>query len=78
MKDTLSKKRAMSLELAVFVCFTMLGHAVKLMIRSDVQDLLEPMLATALNTALTTALKELVLSVPQLKEEISEGNKMCT
>jgi hypothetical protein len=68
----------MSLEPAVFVCITLLGHAVKLMIRSDVRDLLEPMLATGLSPALTTALRELAFSVPQLKKEISEGNKMCT
>jgi hypothetical protein len=48
------------------------------MIRSDVRDLLEPMLATGLSPALTTALRELAFSVPQLKKEISEGNKMCT
>ncbi|PNF25178.1 Serine/threonine-protein kinase mTOR, partial [Cryptotermes secundus] len=72
-KDTPSKKRGMSLEPAVFVCITLLGHAVKLMIRSDVRDLLEPMLATGLSPALTTALRELAFSVPQLKKEISEG-----
>jgi FKBP12-rapamycin complex-associated protein len=68
----------MSLEPAVFVCITLLGHAVKLMIRSDVRDLLEPMLATGLSPALTTALRELAFSVPQLKKEISEGKKRHT
>jgi len=62
----------------VFVCITLLGHAVKLMIRSDVRDLLEPMLATGLSPALTTALRELAFSVPQLKKEISEGKKRHT
>lgn len=66
----------MPLEPAVFVCITLLGHAVKLMIRSDVRDLLEPMLATGLSPALTTALRELAFSVPQLKKEISEGRKI--
>ena len=55
------------------MCITLLGHAVKHMIRADVRDLLEPMLATGLSPALTTALRELACSVPQLKKEISEG-----
>ncbi|KAJ9575042.1 hypothetical protein L9F63_007777, partial [Diploptera punctata] len=72
-KEMPSKKRGMSLEPAVFVCITLLGHAVKHMIRSEVRDLLEPMLATGLSPALTTSLRELAYSVPQLKKEISEG-----
>nr|CAD7429912.1 unnamed protein product [Timema monikensis] len=71
-KETPSKKRGTSLEPAVFVCITLLGHAVKLMIRSEVKDLLEPMLATGLSPALTTALRELAASIPQLKKEISD------
>ncbi|PSN34470.1 Serine/threonine-protein kinase mTOR [Blattella germanica] len=71
--DTPSKKRGVALEPAVLVCVTLLGHAVKHVIRADVRDLLEPMLATGLSPALTTALRELASSVPQLKKEISEG-----
>ncbi|XP_046989267.1 serine/threonine-protein kinase mTOR isoform X1 [Schistocerca americana] len=72
-KDTPSKKRAATLEPAVFVCITLLGHAVGLMIRQDVKDLLEPMLATGLSPALTMALRELAANIPQLKRDISEG-----
>ncbi|XP_066992513.2 serine/threonine-protein kinase mTOR isoform X2 [Anabrus simplex] len=72
-RDTLSKKRGATLEPAVFVCITLLGHAVKQIIQSDVKELLEPMLATGLSPALTTSLRELATSIPQLKKEISEG-----
>ncbi|XP_075220340.1 serine/threonine-protein kinase Tor [Lycorma delicatula] len=72
-KETPSKKRVAGLEPSVFTCITLLGHAVKLTIKSDVKDLLEPMLATGLSPALTTALRELATSIPQLKRDISEG-----
>ncbi|XP_054269929.1 serine/threonine-protein kinase mTOR-like [Macrosteles quadrilineatus] len=72
-KDTPSKKRMSGLEPSVFVCITLLGHAVKTLIKSDVRDLLEPMLATGLSPALTTSLRELATSIPQLKPDISEG-----
>ncbi|KAG8279049.1 hypothetical protein J6590_008067 [Homalodisca vitripennis] len=72
-KDTPSKKRTSGIEPTVFVCITLLGHAVKTLIKSDVKDLLEPMLATGLSPALTTSLRELATSIPQLKPDISEG-----
>lgn len=73
-QETPSKKRVSGLEPPVFTCITLLGHAVKFTITSDVKDLLEPMLATGLSPALTTALRELATSIPHLKRDISEGN----
>jgi FKBP12-rapamycin complex-associated protein len=72
-KETPNKKRGSPLEPAVFVCITLLGHAVKQTITSDVKDLLEPMLATGLSPILTTSLRELAHSVPSLKMDISQG-----
>ncbi|RZF43401.1 hypothetical protein LSTR_LSTR001662 [Laodelphax striatellus] len=72
-KETPSKKRLSGLEPSVLVCVTLLSHAVKLLIKNDVQQLLEPMLATGLSPALTTALRELAANIPQLKRDISEG-----
>nr|WBK62802.1 target of rapamycin [Sogatella furcifera] len=72
-KETPSKKRLSGLEPNVLVCVTLLSHAVKALIKNDVQQLLEPMLATGLSPALTTALRELAANIPQLKRDISEG-----
>jgi len=71
-KETPSKKRT-SLEPAVFVCITLLSHAVKQIIASDVRDLLEPMFQTGLSPILTTALRELAHSIPSLQVDISQG-----
>lgn len=71
-KETPNKKRT-PLEPAVFICITLLGHAVKQTITSDVRDLLDPMLATGLSPILTTSLRELAHSVPALKPDISQG-----
>ncbi|KAG5306758.1 MTOR kinase, partial [Acromyrmex insinuator] len=71
-KETPSKKRT-SLEPAVFVCITLLSHAVKQVIASDVRDLLEPMFQTGLSPILTTALRELAHSIPSLQVDISQG-----
>lgn len=76
LQDTPSKKRVSGLEPPVFVCITLLGHAVKTLIKPDIKELLEPMLATGLSPALTTALRELATSVPQLKPDISEGKSL--
>ncbi|XP_043266889.1 serine/threonine-protein kinase mTOR isoform X2 [Venturia canescens] len=72
-KETPNKKRSTPLEPAVFICITLLGHAVKQTITSDVRDLLDPMLATGLSPILTTSLRELAHSVPSLKPDISQG-----
>lgn len=73
-KETSLKKRtAAGVDPAIFNCVTLLGHAVTAKIKSDVKELLEPMLATGLSPALTITLRELASSVPQLKRHISEG-----
>ncbi|KAJ8676220.1 hypothetical protein QAD02_012006 [Eretmocerus hayati] len=72
-KDTPNRKRSSTLEPAVFICITLLGHAVKQTITADVKDLLEPMLATGLSPILTMSLRELAHSVPSLKPDISQG-----
>ena len=71
-KEMPNKKRV-ALEPAVFVCITLLGHAVKQTITADVKDLLESMLATGLSPILTTSLRELAHNVPSLKPDISQG-----
>ncbi|XP_076166943.1 serine/threonine-protein kinase Tor isoform X1 [Ptiloglossa arizonensis] len=72
-KETSTKKRGTSLEPAVFVCITLLGHAVRQVITTDVRDILESMLTTGLSPILTTSLRELAHSVPSLKPDISQG-----
>ncbi|KAK6628142.1 hypothetical protein RUM43_001953 [Polyplax serrata] len=73
-KEVATKKRGPpGPEPGVLICITLLGHAVPNLVRDDVRDLLEAMLATGLSPGLTTALRELASSVPQLKRDISEG-----
>uniref|UniRef100_A0A8D9ABA5 Serine/threonine-protein kinase TOR n=1 Tax=Cacopsylla melanoneura TaxID=428564 RepID=A0A8D9ABA5_9HEMI len=73
-KDSSLKKRsAAGFDSSIFICVTLLGHAVTAKIKSDVYDLLDPMLATGLSPALTITLRELASSIPQLKRHISEG-----
>lgn len=45
----------------------------KSLIRSELSEMLEPMLATGLSRALTTALREIQIQIPALKKEISDG-----
>ncbi|XP_050539572.1 serine/threonine-protein kinase mTOR [Daktulosphaira vitifoliae] len=72
-KDSSSRKRLSSAEPAVYVCITLLGIAAQNNIKSDLKELLEPMLAMGLSPTLTIALKELAVAVPSLKKDISEG-----
>ncbi|XP_043460744.1 serine/threonine-protein kinase mTOR isoform X2 [Leptopilina heterotoma] len=69
----MSNKKRVALEPAVFICITLLGHAVKQTISGDVKDILESMLATGLSPILTTSLRELAHDVPSLKADISQG-----
>jgi len=62
-----------SAEPAVYVCITLLGIAAQHNIKTDLKELLEPMLAMGLSPTLTIALKELAVAVPALKKDISEG-----
>ncbi|XP_071445181.1 serine/threonine-protein kinase mTOR [Hetaerina americana] len=61
------------LEPPAFVCITLLGATVGDLIKPDVQEVLEPMLAAGLSPALTVALRELAAGIPRLRREISEG-----
>ncbi|XP_063975702.1 serine/threonine-protein kinase mTOR [Diachasmimorpha longicaudata] len=72
-KETPNKKKGAPLEPAVFICITLLAHAVKQAISTDAKDLLESMLATGLSPILTTSLRELAHNVPSLKTDISQG-----
>ncbi|KAK8751728.1 hypothetical protein OTU49_009992 [Cherax quadricarinatus] len=70
-KDTPSKKRVV--EPAVFVCVSLVARGVEGAVRSDVKELLEPMMATGLSPPLTLALQELAREIPTLKRDIAEG-----
>ncbi|KAI5755082.1 hypothetical protein M8J77_013919 [Diaphorina citri] len=72
-ESSLKKRSVAGFDPAIFMCVTLLGHAVGSKIKPDVKELLEPMLATGLSPALTITLRELASSVPQLKRHISEG-----
>lgn len=72
-KDGTSKKKSANTEPALFVCITLLGIAAQNNIKTDLKELLEPMLALGLSPTLTIALKELAVAVPSLKKDISEG-----
>ncbi|XP_065216693.1 serine/threonine-protein kinase mTOR isoform X2 [Planococcus citri] len=72
-KEGSTKKRMPNLDPSVFICITLLGHAVKNEIKNDVKELLELMLSTGLSSSLTIALRELATNIPALKKDISEG-----
>ncbi|XP_055588723.1 serine/threonine-protein kinase Tor [Uranotaenia lowii] len=71
-KDTPSKKK-ISVDSSVFMCVTLLGHALKSSITSDVKNILASMLSTGLSTGLTVCLHELCENVPQVRQEITSG-----
>ncbi|XP_058826350.1 serine/threonine-protein kinase Tor [Topomyia yanbarensis] len=71
-KDTPSKKKV-SVDPSVFMCITLLGHALKSAITSDVKNMLASMLSTGLSTGLTVCLHELCENVPQVKQDITSG-----
>lgn len=70
-KDVPTKKKAV-MDPSVFMCITLLGHAVKNGISKDVKDLLEPMFSTGLTPGLTICLRELAENIPNLKREVSD------
>ncbi|GAB6019044.1 hypothetical protein CHUAL_000671 [Chamberlinius hualienensis] len=70
---TPSKRRAVSVDPAIFNCLSLLAKAVGLCIKSDLKDLLDYMFAVGLNPALTVALKEIAIQIPQLKKDIQDG-----
>jgi serine/threonine-protein kinase mTOR len=71
MKDTPSKKKSSYTD--VFMCITLLGHAVKSGITQDIKEILESMMSTGLSPALTSCLRELADNIPFIKREISDG-----
>ncbi|XP_039428931.1 serine/threonine-protein kinase Tor-like [Culex pipiens pallens] len=71
-RDTPSKKKP-AVDPSVFMCITLLGHALKSAITSDVSKILASMLSTGLSTGLTVCLHELCENVPQVKQDITSG-----
>lgn len=70
-KDVPSKKKTV-MDPSVFMCITLLGHAVKNGISKDVKDILEPMFSTGLTPGLTICLRELAENIPNIKREVSD------
>lgn len=70
-KDTPAKKKTV-MDPSVFMCITLLGHAVKNGISKDVKDILEPMFSTGLTPGLTICLRELAENIPHIKREVSD------
>lgn len=68
-----SLKRKVVQDTSVFMCLTLLGHAVKSGISQSITDILDSMIATGLSPALTICFRELAENVPHVKGHISEG-----
>lgn len=66
-------KRKVVLDPAVFVCLTLLGHAIKSGISQDIREILDSMISTGLSPALTICFRELAENVPAVKAHISDG-----
>lgn len=66
-------KRKTTVDPSVFMCITLLGHAVKSGISQEVTDTLESMMSTGLSPALTISFRELAENVPVAKRQISDG-----
>lgn len=73
-KET-GSKRKQTPDPSVFLCVTLLGHAVKneMLITEYVKDLLEPMKSTGVSLALTICFRELTEQVPRLRNHILGG-----
>lgn len=73
-KDAPTKRKTIP-DPSVFLCITLLGHAVKneSLITEYLKDLLEPMKSTGVSPALTICFRELAEQVPRLKNVISDG-----
>lgn len=72
-KDASSKRKVIP-DPSVFLCITLLGHAVKdeILMAEHIKDLLEPMKATGLSPALTICFRELAETIPRVRSMISE------
>lgn len=73
LKEVTTSKRRPALDPSVFMCITLLGHAVKSGITQDVREILESIFSTGLSPALTICLRELAEQVPRVRNDISEG-----
>lgn len=71
-KETPSKKKFV-LDPTVFMCITLLSHAVKSRISVDVKENLDAMFSSGLSAALTICLREVADNIPHIKREISDG-----
>lgn len=67
-------KRKPSPDPSLFLCITLLGHAVKneTLITDYIKELLEPMKSTGVSPALTICFRELAEQVPRLRNIISD------
>lgn len=74
-KETHVKKKAGTPDPSVFLCITLLGHAVKneTLITDYIKELLEPMKSCGISPALTICLVQLAEQVPRLRNIISDG-----
>lgn len=74
LKDASSKRKVIP-DPSVFLCITLLGHAVKdeILMAEHIKELLEPMKATGLSPALTICFRELADTVPRVRSIISEA-----
>ena len=72
-RDSPQKKRSPALDPAIFACISFLARSVKGVIRSEVREMLDSMLAAGLSPALTSSLRELATHLPALKREIADG-----
>lgn len=70
---SLKSRRVATMDASVFVCLTLLGHAVRSGITQDVTDILDSMMATGLSPALTICFRELAETVPHAKPKIADG-----
>lgn len=71
-KDSVTKRKFF-LDQSVFMCITLLGHAVKSGISQNLADILDSMMATGLSPALTVCFRESAENVPSVKSAIAEG-----
>lgn len=73
-KDIQSKRKTMP-DPSVFLCITLLGHAVRdeVLIADYIKELLDAMKSTGLSPALTICFRELAETVPSLQGIISDG-----
>ena len=72
-KDYQPKKRLAIPDPAVFTCLALLSQASGDIIRKDIHEMLDSMLATGLSEALAAALHEISKYIPALKKDIQDG-----